>query len=217
VNIDPLRWVMIRQFVAAVGLLVAAGSASADLAEGRDYIALEPHQTETAERVEVLEFFFYGCNSCYRLYPVMQAWVERRAPLIRFKRIPALRRTAWIPLSHLFFTLQSMGALPRLHGRVYQAIHEQGLRLTSRSKQIDWAVEQGLERARFEATLDSDEILIATQLARDATVAYGIRFTPSIVVDGRFLTTGEMINNASRLFPVLDQLIEMARAERKNE
>jgi thiol:disulfide interchange protein DsbA len=217
VNIDPLRWVMIRQFVAAVGLLVAAGSASADLAEGRDYIALEPHQTETAGRVEVLEFFFYGCNSCYRLYPVMQAWVERRAPLIRFKRIPALRRTAWIPLSHLFFTLQSMGALPRLHGRVYQAIHEQGLRLTSRSKQIDWAVEQGLERAQFEATLDSDETLIATQLARDATVAYGIRVTPSIVVDGRFLTTGEMINNASRLFPVLDQLIEMARAERKNE
>ena len=109
-----------------------------------------------------------------------------------------------------------MTAPPRLHGRVYQAIHEQGLRLTSKNAQIDWAVEHGIERAQFEATLGSDETLIATQVARDATIAYGIRFTPSIVVDGRFLTTGEMIGTASRLFPVLDQLIEMALARRPN-
>jgi thiol:disulfide interchange protein DsbA len=207
---------MIRQFVAAFCLVLSAGSASADLVEGRDYIALDPLPTESGERVEVIEFFFYGCNSCYRLFPVMQAWVERRAPIIDFKRIPALRRTAWIPLSHLFFTLQSLGALPRLHGRVYQAIHEQGLRLASKNDQVDWAVEQGMERVQFEATLGSDETLIATQVARDATIAYGIRFTPSIVVDGRFLTTGEMIGTASRLFPVLDQLVEMALASRPN-
>lgn len=207
---------MIRQFLAAFCLALSAGNASADLVDGRDYTAIVPHPTESGDRVEVVEFFFYGCNSCYRLYPVMQAWVETRAQIIDFKRIPASRRTAWIPLSHLFYTLQSLGALPRLHGRVYQAIHEQGLRLTSTNDQIDWAVEQGMERAQFEATLDSDETLIATQLARDATIAYGIRFTPSIVVDGRFLTTGEMIGNASRLFPLLDQLIEMALARRQN-
>lgn len=208
---------MSRQIVAACcWLVLSAGSASAELAEGRDYVALDPRLTESGERVEVVEFFFYGCNSCYQLYPVMQEWVERRASLIDFKRIPALRRTAWIPLSHLFFTLQSLGALPRLHARVYQAIHEQNLRLSSRSEQIDWAAEQGMERAQFEAILDSDETLIATQLARDATVAYGIRFTPSIVVDGRFLTTGEMIGNASRLSSVLDQLIQMALERRQD-
>ncbi len=208
---------MSRQIVAACcWLVLSAGSASAELAEGRDYVALDPRLTESGERVEVVEFFFYGCNSCYLLYPVMQEWVERRASLIDFKRIPALRRTAWIPLSHLFFTLQSLGALPRLHARVYQAIHEQNLRLSSRSEQIDWAAEQGMDMAQFEAMLDSDETLIATQLARDATVAYGIRFTPSIVVDGRFLTTGEMIGNASRLSPVLDQLIQMALERRQD-
>ena len=205
---------MIRRFLAAFCLVLSAGNASADLVEGRDYIGLGPLPTESGERVEVVEFFFYGCNSCYRLYPVMQAWVERRALTIDFKRIPALRRTAWIPLSHLFYTLQSLGVLPQLHGRVYQAIHEQGLRLASTKDQVDWAVEQGMERAQFEATLGSDKTLIATQVARDATIAYGIRFTPSIVVDGRFLTTGEMIGTASRLFPVLDQLIEMALARR---
>lgn len=206
--------------MACCWLALSAGSASAELVEGRDYLAIDPRPTESGGRVEVIEFFFYGCNSCYRLYPVMQEWVDRRSSKVDFRRIPALRRTAWIPLSHLFFTLQSLGALPRLHGRAYQAIHEQGLRLSSRSEQIDWAAEQGMDRAQFETTLDSDETLIATQLARDATVAYGIRFTPSIVVDGRFLTTGELIGNASRLSPVLDQLIGMALARRndiKNE
>jgi protein dithiol oxidoreductase (disulfide-forming) len=207
---------MIRQLLAAFCLVLSAGNASADLVEGRDYTTIVPHPAESGERVEVVEFFFYGCNSCYQLYPVMQTWVERRAQIIDFKRIPALRRTAWIPLSNLFYALQSLGALPRLHGRVYQAIHEQGLRLTSRNDQIDWAVEHGMDRVQFAAALESDETLIATQLARDATTAYGIRFTPSIVVDGRFLTTGEMIGNASRLFPLLDQLIEMALARREN-
>lgn len=206
---------MIRQIVAACcWLVLSAGSASAELVEGRDYLAMDPRPTQSGARIEVIEFFFYGCNTCYRLFPVMQAWVESRASLIDFKRIPALRRTAWIPLSHLFFTLQSLGVLPQLHGRVYQAIHEQNWMLSSRSEQIDWAVEQGIETTQFEATLDSDETLIATQLARDATVAYDIRFTPSIVVDGRFLTTGEQIGNGSRLAPLLDQLIEMAIAMR---
>jgi thiol:disulfide interchange protein DsbA len=206
---------MFRQIVATCcWLVLTTGSASAQLVEGRDYFSMDPHSTGSGERVEVLEFFFYGCNSCYRLYPVMQAWVESRATSIELKRIPALRRTAWIQLSHLFFTLQSLGVLPRLHGRVYQAIHEQNWMLSSRREQIDWAAEQGIERTLFETTLDSDETRISTQLARDATVAYDIRFTPTIVVDGRFLTTGEMIGNASRLKFVLDELVAMAIARR---
>jgi len=206
---------MIRQIVAACcWLVLSAGNANAELVEGRDYLAIEPRPTQPGASVEVIEFFFYGCNTCYRLFPVMQEWVESRASLIDFKRIPALRRSAWVPLSHLFFTLQSLGVLPQLHGRVYQAIHEKNWMLSSRSEQIDWAAEQGIETSQFEATLDSDETLIATQLARDATVAYDIRFTPSIVVDGRFLTTGEQIGNASRLAPLLDQLIELAIAMR---
>ena len=195
-------------------LLLSTGSVSAQPLEGRDYVTIDPHPTNSGMRVEVIEFFFYGCNACYRLFPVMQAWVENRAPSIDFKRVPALRRKAWLPLSHLFYSLQSLGVLPRLHGRVYQAIHEQNWMLSSKGEQIDWAVEQGIEKSQFEAVLDSDETLIASQLARDATVAYGIRFTPSIVVDGRFLTTGEMIGNSSRLAYVLDGLIEMALATR---
>ncbi len=204
-----------RSIIAALcWLALNAGYSSAEVVEGRDYYVIDARPAAATERVEVIEFFFYGCNSCYRLNPVLQAWVDGSASRIDFRRIPALRRTAWIPLSHLYFTLQSLGVLPQLHGRVYEAIHEQGRMLSSRSEQIEWAAEQGLERAKFAAIQDSDTMLIETQLARDATVAYSVRVTPSITVDGRFMTTGAMIGSARRLSPLLDELVEMALESR---
>lgn len=188
--------------------------AGAQPVEGQDYLAIGPHPVEPGERVEVIEFFFYGCNTCYRLEPVLQQWVTRRESQIDFSLVPALRRNAWVPLSDFFFTLYSLGVLPKLHDRVYVAIHEQGRRLSSRSEQLRWMSEQGVDATAFETALDADATKTATQQARDATIAYGIRVTPSIVVDGRYLTTGEMIGNASRVSLVLDQLLELALATR---
>ena len=145
---------------------------------------------------------------------MLRDWALRRESLIDFKLIPALRRSAWIPLSDLFFSLHALGLLPQLHDRVYVAIHEQDRRLSSRHEQVKWVAEQGIDEAVFENTVASDATAIATQRAREATVAYGISVTPSIVVGGRYLTTGAMIGNASRVSLVLDQLLELASVAR---
>ncbi len=203
-----------RHTATAFCLLLMPALADAQLVEGKDYIAIDPQPVEPGGRVEVIEFFFYGCRSCYLLEPRLREWVGRRATQVDFRLIPALRRSAWAPLSDLFFALHALGALPRLHDDVYVAIHEQSRRLSSRSEQIRWVSEQGIDAAAFEAELDSDATIIATQRARDATVAYGIRATPSIVVDGRYVTTGEMIGNASRVWHVLDGLLDMALTAR---
>ncbi len=195
-------------------VLAFSGAAAAQLIEGRDYVQIEPVPTRDGRQIEVIEFFFYGCESCYRIEPVLRDWVLQRESLIDFKLIPALRRSAWIPLSDLFFSLHALGVLPRLHDQVYVAIHEHGRQLSSRREQIKWAAENGIDEALFENTVASDATAIATQRARDATVAYGITVTPSIVIDGRYLTTGAMIGNASRVSSVLDQLLELAVAAR---
>ncbi|HUU73475.1 MAG TPA: thiol:disulfide interchange protein DsbA/DsbL [Burkholderiales bacterium] len=200
---------------AAFGFLLAlSGTAGAELQEGRDYLEIDPVPVDSGQRIEVIEFFFYGCKSCYRIEPVLRDWAIRRESRIDFKLVPALRRSAWIPLSDLFFSLHALGVLPQLHDRVYVAIHEQGRRLSSTSEQIKWAAEHGLDATVFEQAVRSDATMISTQRARDATVAYDIRVTPSIVVDGRYLTTGAMIGNASRVSLVLDQLLELALAAR---
>lgn len=203
-----------RVAVAILALLVLPTGAGAQLVEGRDYIAIGPHAVEPGPRIEVIEFFYYGCHTCYLLEPLLQDWVRQHASEIDFRLVPALGRRAWVPLSDLFFTLDSLGVLPQLHDQVYVAIHEQDRRLISPGEQIRWAAEQGLDPGKFESVLKSDATLIATQRARDATLAYGIEATPSIVVDGRYLTTGELIGRASRVFQVLDGLLDMAFASR---
>jgi len=191
-----------------------AGTAAGELIEGRDYVEVGPFPVDAGQRIEVIEFFFYGCESCYRIEPMLRDWALQHESLIDFKLIPALRRSAWIPLSDLFFSLHALGLLPKLHDRVYVAIHEQDRRLSSRREQVKWVAEQGIDEAVFENTVASDATAIATQRARDATVAYGISVTPSIIVGGLYLTTGAMIGNASRVSLVLDQLLELASVAR---
>lgn len=208
-----MKWWAVAAAICYVTL--SPGAHSVELVEGRDYIEIEPRPTSEVGPVEVLEFFFYGCTACYRLNPVMQEWLDRRDQQIGFQRIPALRRRAWIPLSDLFFALQALQAIPRLHARVYQAIHEQHWRLDSIRAQIDWASEQGIDSVLFEQTLKSDATKIATQQARDVTLAYDVRVTPTIVVDGRFVTNAELMGRASRVSLVLDQLVQMALEKRQ--
>jgi thiol:disulfide interchange protein DsbA len=208
-----MKW---RIAAAVLCLLALPAIAGAQLIEGQDYVTIDPQPVNPGERVEVIEFFFYGCQSCYLLEPVLREWVARRATRIDFSLIPALRSRDWVPLSDLFFALHSVGALPQLHHRVYTAIHEQNRGLSSRSEQIRWVSEYGVDPVAFQLELDADATAIATQQARDATLAYGIRATPSIVFDGRYLTTGEMIGNASRVAYVLDGLLEMALNARGN-
>lgn len=206
---------MRRLFVAALlGAFLWHAPVRADLMEGVDYESIPPHPTPPGGKIQVIEFFYYGCGSCNRFEPMLAQWLAREPADVEFIRMPALRRAAWIPLTRLYLALEETGALPRLHSEVYHAVHEEQRNLTSMEEILDWAASKGLDRARFEHTLASDAVAIKTQRAHDTTIEYGIRSTPSLVVDGRYLTTGGMLGSVERLVPVLNQLLDMVRRER---
>lgn len=197
-------------------LLVSLGLAFQSLAqplEGVDYVLIEP-PAAVDERIEVIEFFHYGCETCNRFEPMLNAWVRALPGDVHFRRVPALRRMDWVPLTGLYFALQELGELDRLHGEVYQALHQQGRNLGSLKEALAWGENHGLERARLEALLRSDAVAALVQQARDTTVAYGVRSTPSLAVDGRYLTGAAIAGSLEALLPVLDGLIAQARAAR---
>lgn len=200
------------------GLLAAAllwpAVAPGQPIEDLEYQRIDPpRSTAAGQRIEVIEFFYYGCESCDRFEPRLKAWLARQPDDVAFRRLPAIRRTDWIPLTRIFFVLEAHGEL-RLHGEVYRAVHAQGLDLASRKTLLDWAASKGLDRAAFEGALLSDRVAIEVQRARDATVAYGVSTTPSIVVDGRYLTSAAMLGDLDSLLAVVDALIDMARRDR---
>ena len=214
-----------KQFSAALVLAVrmaatllltpAFVAVAAEPMEDVDYVLIAPQPATVPGKIEVIEFFYYGCESCNRLEPRLQSWLMSLPSDVSFRRIPALRRTAWVPLARVYYALEQFGEIERLHEKVYQAVHEDGLNLGNSSEFYKWAQKVGLDRGKLERLLDSDLISAQVQRARDATVAYGITATPSFVVDGRYMTSGGMAGSLEALLPIVEGLIDKVRMIRR--
>ena len=196
--------------------LAAAGAQAQSVPQlGRDYIRLDPaHPVSSGDRIEIIEFFYYGCPVCYELEPKLSRWYFNGPGSVALRRVPALSSDNWDDFAKLFYTLEAMGQLARLHWPVYDNFHFNGLKLNEEPVMADWVAHNGLDKQKFIDTYRSPEIQAKLVAARDMTRSYDIKGVPSIVVDGKFVTSASMAGGTNELMQVADQLIEMARKER---
>lgn len=206
------RW--LAPFLAAA-LLVAAPLAWAQpvpVEEGKQYIRLkEPQQVETGKKIEVLEFYSYGCPHCGDLEPVLQRWMKSMPADAQFRRVPVMFQERWIPYAKIYFTLDALGVEFRLAPAVFSAIHGRGANLWQDKAFFDWAAAQGLDRKAVEEMYGSFGIAGKVKRAQLAAQAYKVQSVPLIVVDGKFMTK-DVPHGA--MPAVLEALIAKARAER---
>jgi protein dithiol oxidoreductase (disulfide-forming) len=187
---------------------------AADPMEDVDYVRIPGGSPASTERIEVIEFFYYGCGACSRFDPHIQAWLASLPADVSYRRIPALRRTEWVPLAKLFFALQELGDLERSHSEVYREIHDHSKNLGDFRQLSTWADQQGINRSRLKAALESERVAAMVEQARDATITYAIKATPTLVVDGQYLTNATMAGSVSAMIDILNALIDKARADR---
>ena len=200
---------------AALLVFVSMGALAVEPREDLDYVLISPHPAlPDKDKIEVIEFFYYGCGACNRFEPLLQSWLATLAPDVAFRRVPALRRTAWVPLARIFFALDQLGQLERLHAQVYRAVHAEGLDLGNTSDLYEWAERFGLDRSRLQNALESDALSVQVQRARDTTIAYAVRATPSFAVDGKYLTSVNLTGSLEALLPTVDSLLGKARRSR---
>jgi thiol:disulfide interchange protein DsbA len=208
----------LRLWVAATAvacLSFAAGAASAPVA-GKDFQVISPAQPTPAGKVEVIEFFSYACPHCRSLQPSLGAWLKRKAADVEFRRIPAVFQDSWIPYAQLYYTLEAMGLVDKLHHDVFTAIHDQKVRLQESKVLFDWVASKGVDAKKFADTYNSFSVRSLTQRAAETTRRYSVPFTPALVIDGRSLTGPSMTSPGNtvdydRFFKVLDQMIAGAR------
>ena len=175
------------------GLFFAfAAYAQGSPVEGVDYVELKPPQSvESTGKVEVLEFFWYRCPHCYALEPDLEAWAKRLPRDVQFKRIPGILNDDWAVDARIFYTLEAIGELERLHRPLFDAIHQQGgvrLRGDAFAKwTADWLAKQKVDMAKYDAALHSftveSKLRRATQMGR----AYRLDGVPALAVQGSYV------------------------------
>jgi len=172
----------------AAGLVAAAPAA--DPQAGTQYLVLPSAQpTDTGKKVEVIEFFAYYCPHCYAFEPALESWVSKQGDNIVFKRVHVPRDASVLPQQRLFYTLDAMGLLNQYHQKVFDAMHQQHLRLASDEEVFDWAARNGIDRAKFIDTYRSFGIQAKLRRASAMMDAYGVDRWPLVVIDGRFITS----------------------------
>ena len=162
----------------------------------------------------MIDFFFYACPYCNDLLPHLERWQKRKPADVVFKHVPVVRHDSWVPLAKTYYTLEAMGAVDKLHGSVYRSYHVEDLSMSQEKVIAEWAEKHGLDREKFMAIYRSDETRRKVERARKMTMDYDIQGTPSVVVDGRYLTSSSMTASVPQVIPVIDGLIRLARQQR---
>jgi thiol:disulfide interchange protein DsbA len=180
--------------------------ASAEWGEGWDPIDPPIAPTTTSNKVEVLEFFWYGCPHCYDLEPPMQAWLSKQDD-IEFRMVPAPLNPKWADHSHFYYAAESLGVLDKLHMPLFEAMHDQRRKLFDKQSLIDFAVEQGVDKQKFTDAWNSFSVFVKVQQARKLGKQFQLSGVPAIGINGKYKTSASLAGSTERMFQIMDELI----------
>lgn len=193
----------------------SASRAQEHFAPGRHYVEISPRQpTKEPKQVEVLEFFAYSCSHCSAFEPALEDWVKKLPREVLFRRIPVAFRENLVIHQQLYFALEALDLVKQLHGRVFQAIHSDKQRLATTAEIAAFAEKAGGDGKWLVETMNSFGVASKVKQATALVAGYKIEGTPSLGVDGRWLTSGSMAGSNARSLAVADHLITLASKAR---
>jgi thiol:disulfide interchange protein DsbA len=201
---------LVAIFLAALlALPLAAG------AQQVQYGELNPPQpTDSKGKIEVLEFFWYGCPHCYSLEPYIEAWLKKLPPDVEFRRVPAVFNSRWGHDAAIYYTLEAMGLVEKLHRPLFDAIHKSSLRTDNEAALTEWLQKNAVEPKKFMETMKSFGVQSKLRRATQQTVAYKIDGTPAMAVAGRYTVSAEQGRTQQGMLQAVDGLIGMARKQK---
>ncbi|MFZ5547715.1 MAG: thiol:disulfide interchange protein DsbA/DsbL [Pseudomonadota bacterium] len=199
---------------AGAGLMTLGGPALAQAApaEGRQYKRLaQPLPVSANGKVEVVEFFWYGCPHCYALEPMVEQWAAKLPADVAFRRVPAAFTPQYEFHQKVFYALEAMGQVHAVHRKLFDAIHQQKRRMGTEDEVAAFVATLGVDATKFKDMLKSFSVIGKARQARSLADGYRIEGVPAIGVHGRYLTSPSMVGGNERTFEVVDFLVAQAR------
>ena len=173
-----------------------------------------PLQVEAAGKIEVLEFFWYGCIHCYNFEPVIESWLKKLPPDVQFRRVPAVFNERWAHDAAIFYTFEALGVFDKVHRAFYDAIHRERLRSDNPKALAEWLQKQGLDEKKFVETMKSFGVQSKTKRAAIMTNAYKIDGTPAMAVHGRYTISAEQGRSFEGMLQTVSALVEQLRKKK---
>lgn len=201
----------IKQFFVVLTLL-CVNQAYAEPELGKDYKVLNSAQSVPAgNKIEVLEFFFYGCSHCFKMHPALTAWEKKIPKDVELIYVPTIFNASWEPMARTYYALELMGQGMRLHDDLFNAWNVNNIDLSDKAKIVDFVGQRGVDRKKFSDTYNSFTMQSKISRSKQLAKIYGIRGTPSLTVDGKYLISGL---GPDESIQVLNAMIDKARKER---
>lgn len=192
-----------------IAVLLACGVAQADeFKEGVNYKTIEQQPTSSGDKIEVLEFFWFGCPHCYAFEPSIEAWLKNKPANVEFIRVPAVFRPSWTLHARLYYALEIMGQDKRLVPVVFEYLNKQRRKLDSIDQILNFVSKHGIDRSEFLDTMNSFAVESRIRKAQQLQQDYAIEGVPTIAVNGKYVVTGTMAGSHEKMIQVMDYLIQ---------
>jgi thiol:disulfide interchange protein DsbA len=187
---------------------MASGVALAEeYKEGTHYLRVSQQATESGSKIEVLEFFWYGCPHCYQFEPTLGNWIKKKPSNVEFIRVPAIFRPEWKVHARTYYALQVMGQGEKLHGKIFEEIQVNKSRLDSEAAMTKFIADQGVSENEFTDTYNSFSIDNMMRKAIKKIEAYKIRGVPAMAVNGKYVISGSSAGSYENMIRIVNYLI----------
>ena len=205
-----------RSFVTSIFALVSALTVALPTfaqTDGKDYTMISPAQpTEDANKIEVIEFFSYGCPHCADFNPLLKAWAAKQPGDVVVKKVPiTFGRAAWANIARLYYALKVTGDYERLDSEVFKAIHNDRINLFDEKALLEWVAKKGVDQKKFAEAFSSFGVMSQVKRGDQLAQAYKIQGVPALAIEGKYLVGGKDFNEQ---LAIADKLIAKARSEK---
>ena len=175
------------------------------------YVQISTEKQQESKDIIIYEFFWYGCPHCYNLEPTMdriEADLEKDTKVVK---IPVALRDSWIPHAKLYYALKQMDKIDQVHNLIFEEIHLEDNRLNTEQQMIDFLGKHGIDTDKFIEKYNSFGTEARIKKASNLAKKYQIDSVPTIIINGRFLTSGSYVSSYDELYSVVNLLVERER------
>lgn len=183
-----------------------------DFEAGKHYDRVAEQSTDTGDKIEVLEFFWYGCPHCYTFEPFVQEWLKTKPANVEFMRIPVVFRPEWKVHARTYYTLQAMGLGDKLHEDIFIEIQKNRKRIDTESTMTEFITRHGIDKDEFLDMYKSFAIENKLRRAIKKLKDYNITGVPAMAVNGKYLITGTKAGSYENMLRITDHLIKKESA-----